>query len=183
MRAGRIAALLVVALLALAACDDDGASVRDLGGSASGGSGSGSGSGTGTGSGTATAECEPEDATGTLNVELTEFVVSPEEDEITSGPTKLLAANTGELTHELLVVSARSIEGLPLDSKGALDEEKLEPGQLVAEIEDVEPGEACILEVDFEPGTYVLLCNIREKADGKVRNHFLQGMRARIKVS
>lgn len=185
----RIAAALLVALLGLVACDDDGASVRDLGGTASGGSGSGSGSGTGHASGSGTghaadeADCEPDDTEGTLEVRLDEFSVTPHEDEITSGPTKLLAVNAGKLTHELVVLAARSVESLPLDPKGAVDEEALRPGQLIAEIHGIEPGAACVLEVDLEPGTYVLLCNIRAKADGKMRKHFLQGMRARIKVS
>ncbi|HYO61603.1 MAG TPA: hypothetical protein VEU29_06865 [Actinomycetota bacterium] len=183
----RIGAALVVALLALVACDDDGASVRDLGGSASSGSGSGSGSGTvasGSGSEPA-AECaEPEPGEPALAVTLDEYQITPDEDELTRGPQRFLARNAGEETHELVVVAARSVEALPLDAQGGVDEEALEEeDRIVAEVEAVAPGGACKLEVDLDPGTYVLFCNIRERGDDGVVNHFLQGMRARIKVS
>lgn len=183
----RIGAALVVALLALAACDDDGASVRDLGGSASG-SGSGSGTGTASGSGTEASgtepECEPPapDEPG-LTVKLDEFEITPEEDKLTRGPTRLIATNVGEETHELYVAEARSLEGLPLDRKGSVDTQALEEeDRLVAELEGVPPGERCPLEVDLDLGTYVLFCNIRDRGDDGVVNHFLQGMRTRVKV-
>lgn len=183
----RIGAALVVALLALVACDDDGASVRDLGGSASSGSGSGSGSGTaasGSGSEPA-AECEEPEATEPgLPVTLDEYTLRPDEDELTTGPTRFIANNAGEDVHELLVVEARSLEALPLDPKGSIDEEVLEEeDRLIGEVEAIPSGGSCALEVDLQPGTYVLLCNIRERADDGVVNHFLQGMRARVKVS
>lgn len=186
----RIVAALVVALLGLVACDgDDGASVRDLGGSASSGSGSGSGSGTGTasGSGTETAEaCEPGDPTDSaLTVTLDEYRILPEADELTAGPTRFRAVNSGKKPHEMYVAAARSLEALPLKKNGSIDTEKLdEENRLLGELEGVPSGRSCDLELDLEVGTYVLFCNIRERTDGKgVVNHFLQGMRARVKVS
>lgn len=187
----RIGAALVVGLLALAGCDDDGASVRDLGGSASSGSGSGSGSASGSGtvaSGSASepaAACEePEAGEPGLPVRLDEYQISPEEDELTRGPARFLAHNDGDESHQLLVLAARSVEALPLDDKGSVDEDALEEEErILAEVEEIAPGETCALEVDLEPGAYVLLCNIRERGDDGVVNHFLQGMRARVKVS
>jgi hypothetical protein len=185
----RIGVALVVALLALAGCDDDGASVRDLGGSAS--SGSGSGTGSGSGSGTAAsgsepaAECDEPDASEPgLVVTLDEYSLRPDEDKLTRGPTRFIASNAGKDVHELVVVEARSLEALPLDPKGTIDEEILEEeDRLIGEVEEIPSGGACTLEVDLDPGTYVLLCNIRERGDDGVVNHFLQGMRARVKVS
>ncbi|HEV2757373.1 MAG TPA: hypothetical protein VG318_16530 [Actinomycetota bacterium] len=184
----RIAAALVVALLGLAGCEDDGASVRDLGGSASSGSGSGTGSGSASGSGTgpfavAGGECtEPDGAPG-VGVTLDEFFVTPEEDELETGPVRFLVRNMGEIAHELYVVQSASVEALPLDGERGVDEEALRPGQLVGEIEEVPPGESCALEVDLEPGAYVLLCNIVDEGENKTRSHFIRGMRARVKVS
>ncbi|MDQ3915850.1 MAG: hypothetical protein M3323_11080 [Actinomycetota bacterium] len=180
----RIAAALAAAVLALVACDDDGASVRDLGGSASGsGTGSGTGTGTGTGSGTeAGGECVEDDGSPGLQVVLDEFSVTPEEDELASGPVRFLATNRGEIAHELYVVQAPNLESLPLDGDRGIDEEALRPGQLVAELEGVPPGETCALEVDLEPATYVLLCNIVDEGEKNVRSHYLRGMRARVKV-
>lgn len=183
----RIGAALIVALLALTACDDDGASVRDLGGSASGsGSGSGSGTGTASGSGTEAAEeCEPGDPQDpALVVRLDEYSIVPEEDKLTPGPTRFRAVNAGEQTHELYLVEARSLEGLPLDRKGSVDTEALEEeDRLIGEVEGIPSGGSCDLEAELEIGTtYVLFCNLRSRTDSGVENHFLQGMRARVKV-
>lgn len=186
----RIGAALLVALLALTACDsDDGASVRDLGGSASSGSGSGSGSGSATGAASGSGsepaeECEPGDpADPALAVTLEEYSITPAEEKLTSGPTRFRGVNAGNKTHELYLVAARSLEGLPLDRHGSVDTEKLEEeGRLIGEVEGIPSGGSCDLEADLEVGTYVLFCNIREKTGKGVVNHFLQGMRERVKV-
>jgi hypothetical protein len=181
----RIAAALIVALLAFSACDDDGASVRDLGGTASGsGSGSGTGAASGSGSGTEAEACEPGDTSDpALIVRLDEYSIVPEEDELTSGPTRFRGVNAGEKTHELYLAAARSLEALPLDSQGSIDTEVLEEeDRLIGELEAIPSGGTCDLEADLEVGTYVLFCNIRERGNDGVVNHFLQGMRARFKV-
>lgn len=179
----RIGAALIVALLLVPACDDDGASVRDLGGSASG-SGSGSATDVASGSGTTAEECEPGDPEDpALTVTLDEYQITPEEGRLTSGPTRFRAVNAGKKTHELYVVSARSLEGLPLDRKGSVDTDELEEeGRVLGELEGVPPGGSCDLELDLEVGTYVLFCNLRSRGKDGVENHFLQGMRERIKV-
>lgn len=182
----RIGAALVVALLAFTACDDDGASVRDLGGSASSGSGSGSGTGAASGSGTGTASGSAvacvEAGEESFGVRLDEFTMTPEDDETESFPV-ILAGNVGELAHELIVVEAPNIESLPLDRDGAVDMEKLDPEQLILHGGPIEGGESCAFEVDLEPSTYVLFCNIVDEGEKNVRSHFTRGMRTRIKVS
>lgn len=180
----RIAVLLVVALLGLASCDDDGASVRDLGGSASSGSGSGSGTGVASGSGTGTAaECVPDAGDDGIEVVLDEFSITSAEDEVTSGPARFLAINAGEIDHELLLVEARNVAALPLDGDSGVDEDALGE-RIVAGVERVAPQETCLLEVDLEADTtYVLLCNIVDEGENKPRSHFLRGMRTRFKVT
>lgn len=183
----RLAAALLVVLLALAGCDgDDGATVRDLGGSGTGGSGTGSGSGTGvaSGSGTEAEECEPGDPTDpALTVTMDEYQILPEEDELTRGPNRFRALNSGKKTHELYVAEARTVEGIPLEENGAVDVEALEEkDRLLGELEGIPSGQSCDLELDLEPGTYVMFCDIRERSGKGVVNHFLQGMRARFKV-
>jgi hypothetical protein len=178
----RVAAALVAAVLALTACDaDDGASVRDLGGSAS--SGSGSGTGVASGSGTeAGGECEPSDGAEGLSVALDEFKLVPAEEELTSGPTRFLASNAGEVEHELVIVQSPNIAALPLDGDNGVDMDALDPARVIAEIEEIPPGETCALEVDLEPATYVLFCNIVDEGENKPRSHYLRGMRNRVKV-
>ena len=186
----RIGAALVVALLALAGCDDDGASVRDLGGSASGsGTGSGTGSATGVASGSPTgpyviepAECEPADPDDpALAVTMDEYRIKVEENKLTPGPTRFHVTNEGEDVHELVLV-AMSIKGLPID-KGRVDEDALTYGRLITEIPEIRPGETCALKLDLEPDPYVFFCNIRDKGDDGVVNHFREGMRKVFKVT
>jgi hypothetical protein len=179
----RMVAAAAVLLLGLAACDDDGASVRDLGGSASSGSGSGSGT-SASGSGTeAGGECVEDKGDPGIAVALAEFSVVPDEDKLTPGPNRFIVTNTGELDHELYVAQAPQVEALPLTGDEGVDEEALRPGQIVAEIEEVPAGETCVLEVDLEPTNYVLFCNIVDEGEENPRSHFLRGMRARVKVS
>lgn len=183
----RIVAAVIAAVFALAACDsDDGATIRSEGSASGSGSGSGSGTGTASGSGTEAEACSPGDESDpALVVRLDEFSVIPEEEELTPGPIRFRAANSGELTHELYLVEARNVAGLPLDKKGSVDTEALEEDdRVVGEVEGIPSGESCDLEAELELGTtYVLFCNIRERTDKGVVNHFLQGMRARVKVS
>ncbi len=175
----KIVAALAVAALFLAGCsDEDGASVRDLGGSASSGSGHGSGSASGTASGSE-AECAgaSERQDDGVEVVLDEYTVTPEDDEL-EGVIAFKAVNKGETAHELYVVQAPNLESLPLSNEGNVDVDALEPGRLIAELENVPPGGECVLEADLDVATYVLFCNIVE---GR-RSHYLSGMRARVKV-
>ena len=180
----RIVAALAMLLLGLVACDDDSASVRDLGGSASSGSGSGSGTGAASGSGTeAGGECVEDAGDPGVAVALAEFSVVPEEDQLSAGPNRFVITNGGELDHELYVAQVPQVEALPLNGDEGVDEEALRPGQIVAEVEEVPAGETCVLEVDLEATNYILFCNIFDEGEDNPRSHFLRGMRARVKVS
>lgn len=178
----RIVAAMIAALFALTACDDDGATIRSTGSASD--SGTGVGSGTGSASGTEAEACEPSDTSDpALVVTLDEFHIDPAKDRLTVGPTRFRALNAGNRTHEFYVAEARNIAGLPLDPKGSVDVEALEEDdRLIGELEGIPSGESCDLKVDLDLGTYVLFCNIRERTDEGVVNHFLQGMRTRFKV-
>ena len=180
-------------VLVLAACGgDDGAGVRDLGGSASSGSGSGSGSGSvasGSGSvasGSEVAECievgDASEAGSTVAVTLEEFAVSPDPDSAPAGAVAFEANNTGEDVHELVVVQAPSIEDLPLAEDDTVDEEALEPGAFIGEIEGFPSGESCTGTFDLTAGDYVLFCNILEDHEGTLENHFQLGMATEFTV-
>ena len=179
---------------ALVACgEDDGAGVRDLGGSASSGSGSasasGSASGTASASGTGSATeaaCEPvgdpSAADHRLEVTLAEWSVEPAEESVSSGAVQLVAFNQGEDAHEVVVVKGDDPSALPLGDDGTVDEEALPQGDFVGEIEAFPAGGSCNGVFDLEPGSYVLFCNILEVEEGTEENHFEMGMRTTIRV-
>lgn len=195
MRFGRASLLAaVLATLVLAACggDDDGASVRDLGGSASSGSGSASGSASGTGSGSASgsgsavAHCEPvgdaSTADTTVDVTLDEWSITASEEEVPAGTIAFAATNNGEDAHEVVVVQAEDVDSLPTTDEGIVDEEQLPEGAFIGEIEAFPAGEECTGTFDLEPGSYALFCNILESEAGEMENHYELGMRTEIEV-
>jgi len=185
----RLAALSAVAVLtfALTACKDDGGSVRTIDDGS--GSESGSASAGGSASGSAAAECEPvgdiSTATTTVDAELFEFGIEPEVDEVPAGTIGFVADNIGAEAHELVVVKADSIDSLPTDEDGAVDEEALDPDQeLIGEIKAFPAGQTCEGTFDLEPGDYVLFCNIVEvQPDGTVESHFAKGMATTFAVT
>jgi hypothetical protein len=195
MRTGLVAkrgGTLLVLVLGLAACGgDDGAGVRDLGGSASGsasGSGSGSGSASATGSGSASgvAACEPvgdaSTADATVAVTLDEWSVTPESDSIAAGSVTFDVANEGEDAHELVVVKSDDIASLPLGDEETVDEGGLDSGAFIGEVEAFPAGESCEGTFELEPAQYVLFCNIAEQEGGEVENHFQNGMATEFTV-
>jgi plastocyanin len=193
MRQGRTPLLIaVLAILVFAACgDDDGASVRNVGGTASSGSGSGSGSGSATGhasgSGSEGAHCEPvgdaSTADVTVDVTLEEWSIEAAETEVPAGTITFAAINTGEDAHEVVVVRADDVDSLPTTDEGIVDEEQLPEGAFIGEIEAFPAGEECTGTFDLEPGTYALFCNILEEEAGEVENHYELGMRTEIEVT
>jgi hypothetical protein len=177
--------LACFALLALlSGCGDDGADVRGSSNSASN-----SNSHSNSNSNSAAGEC-PTAATADANVEvvLREFEVVPSAAGASAGRISFLAKNQGEDVHELVVVKADSPAALPTISaggeltNGTVDETKLPAGSFVGEIEGVPAGKTCAGSFALQPGRYVLFCNIAEKHDDKVENHFQLGMRTALTV-
>ena len=172
-------------VLVLAACGgDDGATVRDLGGSASSGSGSGSGSASGSvsasgsASGSEVAECvetgSASEAAAEVHVALDEWSVTPEEESAPAGPVLFEAINEGQDAHELVIVQADDAGSLPLNDDGIVDEESLEEGAFIGEIEAFPAGEECKGTFELAAGNYVLFCNIYEASEDE--NHYANGM-------
>lgn len=177
-------------VLVMAACGgDDGATVRDLGGSASSGSGSGSTSGSVAASGSApageVAGCvetgNSSEATAEVHVALNEWSVAPEEQSVEAGTVLFEAINEGEDAHELVIVQSDDADSLPLDEDGIVDEAGLAEGAFIGEIEAFPAGEECRGTFELAAGNYVLFCNIYEASEDE--NHYANGMVAEFTVT
>lgn len=185
-----VLALMALTVTAAACGSDDGSGVRDLGGSGSSGSGSGSGSGSASGShvasGSEVAECDPYgDASGaetTIDVTLSEFAIDFDT-EVPAGRVNFALSNEGEDAHEFVIVEAGSIEDLPLDDDGLVDESALPEGAFIGEVEPFPSGSACEGTFDLDPGSYVAFCNILEIHEGEPENHFELGMATEFEVT
>jgi hypothetical protein len=190
MRTRSLLIAIVVALVAVACGDDDGADVREsgtgtgTGGGTSTGTGTATGTGTGTPTGSATGvagECEPVGDLATaqtrVDVTLDEWTIEPETTTASAGAIGFVARNEGEEPHELVVVRGVTPNDLPLDDEGALDEDELPAGALVGEIEAFPAGTSCNGVFDLTPGEYTLVCNVVEEEEGGEHEaHLAEGM-------
>jgi hypothetical protein len=193
----KLAPLCFVATLALGAgacSDDDGEAVRDCpsesgsetASEAASEAASGSeaecpsGSGSASGSGSGEAICDPfgnaAEADVTVNVALTEYAVALDRASVPAGKVHFAIENAGGEVHELVVVRSESIDALPLDDEGLLDEAAFAEGDFIGEVEGFPAGETCDGTFELAAGKHVLLCAIVEEGDGGQSNHLAEGM-------
>jgi hypothetical protein len=184
-----LARLVIGLALLLAACGtDDGASVRQGDGAGSGtASGGGSASGSGSASQAVKVPCNPvgdaATADTTVEVELLDRDILLGSAQVEAGTVTLEISNNGTELHELVVVRANDPAELPLADDGRVDIGKLPRGAFVGEVEPWSPDLVCTGTFELKAGRYALFCNILEtEADGTRDNHYVNGMRAALRV-
>ena len=94
-----------------------------------------------------------------VDVELVEWVLNAPT-EIASGSTTFSVSNTGENTHEFVIVRGESYDSLPQLDNGAVDEDAL-GADVIGRSDKVDSGGSTEATFDLEPGSYVFLCNIQ----------------------
>jgi uncharacterized cupredoxin-like copper-binding protein len=101
-----------------------------------------------------------------------------------TGSVEFNVKNDGTLTHEFVVVRGNDYAALPTAANGSVDEEKIAPADQVGEIEDIEAGQSKSATFDLSAGSYLLFCNVVEKATGGAApvSHFNKGMHAPLTV-
>jgi hypothetical protein len=125
---------------------------------------------------------------GTAKITLQEFSIVSHPGLVQSGKVTLHVDNVGSITHELVIVRAASASALPKVKKagdravGAIDEEAIAETDKMGETGDVAAGSSVTKTLDLPPGTYVMFCNIDNKNNGTVINHFTHGMVAPLIV-
>lgn len=138
--------------------------------------------------GGATAECKTEDtiteaATSEVVVTLSEWTVKPSTAP-KGGNVSFKAENAGKENHELVIVKGDSVDALPKDADGGMDEDKLPEGGLIGEIEPFAGGKVCSGVFKLPAGKYVLLCNITEtEPNGEKESHLKEGMHTTLVVN
>ncbi|MGH2739466.1 MAG: hypothetical protein ACRDH6_03125 [Actinomycetota bacterium] len=109
-----------------------------------------------------------------VNVEVTEFSVTPNPSSAAAGPIAFGVRNGGGITHEFVVIQTDLAEdALPV--AGNVVDEDGEGITIINKIEEVPAGGSVILRADLEAGAYVLICNIS--------THYESGMRAAFEVA
>lgn len=118
-----------------------------------------------------------------IAVTLQEWAVTPDSDSVAAGEVTFDIENTGEETHEFVVLSTDiDPNELPTADDGSVDEEGGEM-EVVDEVEDIPSGDTATLTVDLDAGAYALICNIVEEEEGgETESHYAQGMRIAFTV-
>ncbi len=116
-------------------------------------------------------------------VTLQEWSVLPAQASAPAGQVTFQAKNTGPKDpHELVVIKSDLEPGaLPTTPEGKVDEEGAGI-EVIGEIEEFKVGETRSSTFDLKAGSYVLLCNIVEKEEGKTEAHYQLGMRTAFTV-
>jgi plastocyanin len=115
---------------------------------------------------------------------LTEWNITADSQQLPSGSQTLTALNTGNHTHELVIVRATDAASLPTKPDGSVDENALKTKK-VGEIADVAAGSSKHATFDLAPGNYVAFCNITDSMGmgGMDHNHFELGMHTTFTVN
>lgn len=119
----------------------------------------------------------------TVAVTLQEFSVTPTPASAPAGQVTFEAKNTGPKDpHELVVIKTDLDPGaLPTTPEGKVDEEGAGV-EALGEIEEFKVGETRSKAFDLTAGSYVLICNVVEKEEGKTEAHYKLGMRTAFTV-
>ena len=126
--------------------------------------------------------------TSSLNIDLREWNLTINKESIKAGKVSISATNKGGEVHELVLIKMN--EGmmmatgrLPVSKHGDIEENKMNFGQMIGEIEGLTPGKKVKQEFDLEPGRYAIVCNMLEQEpDGSLEAHYSMGMHALLKV-
>jgi hypothetical protein len=118
-----------------------------------------------------------------VGVTLQEWTVLPAPASAPAGQVTFEAKNTGPKDpHELVVIKTDLEPGaLPTTPEGKVDEEG-QGIEVIGEIEEFKVGETRSKDFDLTAGSYVLICNVVEKEEGKTEAHYQQGMRTAFTV-
>jgi hypothetical protein len=137
-----------------------------LGAVACGDGGDGSGDGNGGG--------------GAVDVQLTEYIVSPDPDSIAAGLVTFNARNIGGQEHELKIIRTDlGPDALPTADDGSADEAGAGI-TVLGTIEAFAPQSEESVTLDLAAGAYALICNLVDEAG---RAHYAEGMSAAFTVT
>ena len=101
------------------------------------------------------APAAPSAGGGTVKTILSEFHVVTGVNSIKAGKVMFAIANSGHLTHQLIVVKTNLAPAKLKKADGSADE-----SAAVGESSDVAAGKSGMLTLTLKPGKYVLLCNL-----------------------
>jgi len=122
-----------------------------------------------------------------VEVDIREWNLTLSKEKVRAGNVGFSVKNKGGETHELAVIKLNNgmmaTGRLPVNGHGSIDEDRMDFGKIVGEIEDIKSGDKKKELFKLEPGRYAVICNMLEKeADGSMEAHYSMGMHALLIV-
>lgn len=117
-----------------------------------------------------------------VSVTLQEFAVGTDPASVSAGSVTFNIENKGpDDAHEFVVIRTDlDPTALPTEKNGSVSETG-EGMEVVDEVEEIPVGDTPTLTVDLTAGSYVLICNIYDKAEKE--SHYQEGMRTAFTVA
>jgi hypothetical protein len=119
---------------------------------------------------------------GKVEVTLTEWEISIDNDSVPRGPIEFTIKNDGDETHEFVVIKTDiAADELQTKDDGSVDEDAPDT-DVKQEVEDIGSGDKTGRTYELDAGNYVLICNIVDEEDGQTESHYENGMRQGLTV-
>jgi uncharacterized cupredoxin-like copper-binding protein len=128
------------------------------------------------------AACGSSDSGPDMEVTLGEWRMELDPTDVEAGKVEVEVKNDGGTTHEFVIVRAPNVEGIPLQSDGSVDEDKVAEVDAMGEIEDIAPGKTVSKTFDLPSGSYVAFCNVVQEDTTPNVVHYAKGMHAAFTV-
>lgn len=122
-----------------------------------------------------------------VEIDIREWNLTLSKEKVKAGHVGFAVRNRGNETHELAVIKLNNgmmyTGRLPVNKHGSIDEDNMNFGKIVGEIEDIKSGSKAKQLFSLEPGRYAVICNMLEKEpDGSLEAHYSMGMHALLEV-
>ena len=119
----------------------------------------------------------------TMNVVLGEFFITPDVDAVPPGDVTFDLDNEGpDLEHELVILRTDfAVDDIPTKEDGTVDEGAAGV-DVDGRIRKFDKGRSSGTFTLKEPGSYVLICNLKDKIDDVETAHYGEGMRVGFSV-
>jgi len=122
-----------------------------------------------------------------VEIDIREWNLTLNREKVKAGSIGFAVRNRGNETHELAIIKLNNgmmyTGRLPVNKHGAIDEDRMDFGKIVGEIENLKSGDKAKELFNLEPGRYAVICNMLEKEpDGSMEAHYSMGMHALLEV-
>jgi plastocyanin len=115
-----------------------------------------------------------------VTIKMSEWLLEPSVTSLKAGELVIEVNNVGGQEHELIVLAGADAKAFAVKADGSVDEDAIDEAAKMGEVEKVGGGTAKSGTFNLKAGTYVLMCNLVDKA---ANAHYAKGMVSMITVA